>query len=73
MTGSDRAAHAETADQRSGLTLGDVARDCPRWHCWNGVSALVYARLAGASPPVIVCGENPAGLREKIRRAEADL
>jgi hypothetical protein len=30
----------------------------------------VYARLAGASPPVIVRGENPAGLREKIRRAE---
>jgi hypothetical protein len=33
----------------------------------------VYARLAGASPPVIVRGENPVGLREKIRRAEADL
>ena len=54
-------------------TLDDVAREYPRWHCWKGVSGLLYAGLRHSSPPVVVRGEDPADLRDSIRRAEADL
>jgi hypothetical protein len=49
-------------------TLDDIAREYPRWHCWHGISGLYYARLIGASPPVIVRGEDPMDLRDEIRR-----
>ena len=53
--------------------LDDVARQCPRWRFWQGVSGNLYAHLRHSSPPVVVRGSNPADLREKIRRAEAGL
>jgi hypothetical protein len=42
--------------------LRDVEREFPRWHCWKGVSGLVYARLPLTSPPMVARAENPAGL-----------
>jgi hypothetical protein len=54
-------------------TLDDITREHPRWHCWKGVSGLLYASLRHSSPPVAVRGEDPADLRDSIRRAEADL
>jgi excisionase family DNA binding protein len=56
-----------------GPALDDVARECPRWRFWQGVSGTLYAHLRHSSPPIVVRGNNPADLREKIRRAEADL
>jgi hypothetical protein len=48
-------------------TLGDVAREYPAWHCWKGVSGLVYARLPGTSPPMVARAEDPPGLGDAIR------
>ncbi len=50
-----------------------MARECPRWHCWQGISGLLYASLRGSSPPIVVRGEDPMDLRDQIRRAQADL
>jgi hypothetical protein len=47
--------------------LDDVARDYPRWHCWEGISGLFYASLRRSSPPVTVRGKDPADLRDSIR------
>jgi hypothetical protein len=69
MTGSDPAP-AQPAPEP---TLDDVARECPRWHCWQGIAGLLYASLRGSSPPIVVRGEDPMDLRDQIRRAEADL
>jgi hypothetical protein len=53
-------------------THDDVAHEYPAWHCWKGISSLYYARLTGASPPVIVRGEDPMDLRDEIRKWLAD-
>jgi hypothetical protein len=47
--------------------LDDVAREYPRWHCWEGISGLFYARLPRSSPAAVVRGEDPADLRDSIR------
>ena len=50
------------------LTLEDVGRECPGWHCYApGVNEFVYANLPGSFPLVIVRGTSPAGLRDEIR------
>jgi hypothetical protein len=67
MTSTDPAAAAAEP------TLDDITREHPRWHCWKGVSGLLYASLRHSSPPVVVRGEDPADLRDSIRRAEAGL
>ena len=67
-------ATAQVPEQPSdGPDLDDVAREYPRWRFWQGVSGTLYAHLRHSSPPIAVRGSNPADLREKIRRAEADL
>jgi hypothetical protein len=48
-------------------TLDDVAREFPRWHCWRGISGLVYARLPKSSPPIVVRAGDPLDLRDQIR------
>jgi hypothetical protein len=53
-------------------TLDEVGREFPAWHCWKGISGLVYAKLNHASPPVVVRGEDPLDLRDSIRRKLAD-
>lgn len=54
-------------------TLDDVQREFPRWHCWKGVSGLVYASRGQTSPPTIVRGEDPVDLRDQIRGWEGKL
>jgi hypothetical protein len=74
MNGSDDTAHAAAAGSPAAESaLDDIAREYPRWRCWRGVSGLVYAGLRHSSPPVVVRGEDPANLRDSIRRAEANL
>lgn len=48
-------------------TLDDVQTEFPRWHCWKGVSGLVYASRGRTSPPAIVRGEDPTDLRDAIK------
>jgi hypothetical protein len=55
------------------LTLGDVARECPDWHCYAGVTGLLYARLRHSSPPLTVTAATLQELLTKIREAEAGL
>lgn len=47
-------------------TLDDVGNQFPRWHCWVGISGLVYARRLRTSPPAVVRGEDPMDLRDQI-------
>lgn len=60
------------ATERAEPTLADVEAEFPRWHCWEGVSGLLYASRQRCSPPVLVRGENPADLRDSIVRWLAD-
>jgi hypothetical protein len=54
-------------------TLDDIRGEFPAWHCWDGISGLVYAKLRGSSPVIVVRGENPRDLRDQIRRELAQL
>jgi excisionase family DNA binding protein len=56
-----------------GTDLDDVARQCPRWRLWQGVSGTLYAHLRHSSPPIVLRASDPASLREKIRHAETGL
>lgn len=53
-------------------TLEDVAQEFPRWHCFRGVSGLVYASRGMTSPPALVRGEDPMDLRDQIRGWEGN-
>ncbi|HUZ25558.1 MAG TPA: hypothetical protein VMV07_17510 [Streptosporangiaceae bacterium] len=43
------------------------AAEFPRWEVWRGVDRLCYARLSGASPPIMVRGEDAVDLRDQVR------
>jgi hypothetical protein len=49
------------------------AAEFPRWHVWQGVCGLVYARRPRTSPPVVVRGEDAVDLRNHMRRAEGRM
>lgn len=51
-------------------TLADVEQQWPRWHCWRGVSGLVYASRGQTSPPAVVRGEDPQDLLDQIAKWE---
>ena len=53
--------------------LGDVASEFPRWHCWQGISGLLYARLVRSSPPLVVRAGSPLALLTAIRAADAGV
>ncbi len=48
-------------------TLDDVEREFSGWHCWKGISGLVYARRLLSSPPVVVRAEDPRDLIDQIK------
>jgi hypothetical protein len=50
-------------------TLDDVGREFPAWHCYApGINGIVFARLRDSFLLVVVRGEDPVDLRDKIRR-----
>lgn len=55
---------------------GEIADEFPGWEAWQGIDRLWHARIRGATPPVMVHGEDLVDLRDQIivhlRRAEAD-
>jgi hypothetical protein len=53
--------------------LDDVAREFPRWHCWQGVAGLLYASLLRSCPPLTVRAATPLELRAKLNQAETDV
>jgi hypothetical protein len=69
----------EQPPQARGTTHEDVpdwwpyAAEFPRWHVWQGVCGLVYARRPRTSPPVVVRGEDAVDLRNQMRRAEGRM
>ncbi|HEY4850089.1 MAG TPA: hypothetical protein VII22_04805 [Streptosporangiaceae bacterium] len=67
MNGSDHATAAPAGDTAR-PSLDDVRHEFPTWHCWQGIAGMLYASWRGASPPVLVRGEDPADLRDSIRR-----
>jgi hypothetical protein len=58
---------ARMDSQTAEPTLEDVDREWPRWHCWKGVSGLLYASRSLTSPPAVVRGEDATDLRDQIR------
>ena len=59
-------------DQDLDPGLRDVEREFPRWHCWKGISGLVYASRALTSPPAVVRGEDATDLLDQIRGWEGN-
>jgi hypothetical protein len=53
-----------------------IADEFPGWEAWQGIDRLWHARIRGATPPVMVHGEDLVDLRDQIivclRRLEAD-
>jgi hypothetical protein len=54
-------------------TLDEVDAEFPRWHCWRGVSGLLYAGMQRSSPPIVVRAEDPLDLRVKISHEVSKL
>jgi hypothetical protein len=54
----------------------EIADEFPGWEAWQGIDRLWHARIRGATPPVMVHGEDLTDLREQIiaylGRQEAD-
>jgi hypothetical protein len=48
-------------------TAETMAIEFPRWHVWQGIAGLWYARKMLASPPVVLRGEDLMDLRDQIR------
>ena len=47
------------------------ADEFPRWQAWIANNGLLYARKTGATPGLMVRGEDAVDLRDEIIRAEA--
>jgi hypothetical protein len=56
--------------------VAQIADEFPDWEAWQGIEGLWHARIRGATPPVMIHGEDVVDLRDQIivylRRAEAD-
>jgi len=54
----------------------EIAGEFPGWEAWQGIDRRWHARIRGATPPVMVHGDDLADLRARIvayqRRAEVD-
>jgi hypothetical protein len=56
--------------------VAEIANEFPAWEAWQGIDRLWHARVRGATPPVMVHGEDLVDLRDQIiahqRRMQAD-
>ncbi|HTP17225.1 MAG TPA: hypothetical protein VMK13_15500 [Streptosporangiaceae bacterium] len=48
------------------LDAAEIAREFPGWEAWQGINQLWHARIRGATPPVMVHGEDLIDLRDQI-------
>ena len=49
----------------SGARLASLAERFPTWDCWFGIDCLWYGRIRGATPPVMVRGEDTEDLADQ--------
>jgi hypothetical protein len=54
-------------------THESLSGEFPSWEVFPGVTDLVYARLRGSSPPVVVRGEDWRDLRDEMVRAVSKI
>ena len=45
-----------------------IAGEFPGWEAWQGIDRMWHARIRGATPPVMVHGEDLVDLRDQIIR-----
>ena len=45
-----------------------IAGEFPAWEAWQGIDRMWHARIRGATPPVMVHGEDLVDLRDQIIR-----
>jgi len=50
------------------VTRESIKAEFPGWEAFQGVDLLWHARIRGATPPVMVHGEDLVDLRDQIRR-----
>ena len=50
--------------------LSGLADRFPRWEAWRGIDGFFHARIKGATPPVMVRGEDVQDLVDEIMRWE---
>lgn len=56
------------------VALAAIEADFPRWETWVGtLPHLLYARIPMSSPPIVVRGATPEGLRAEVEAAERRL
>ena len=46
--------------------VAQIAGEFPGWEAWQGIDRLWHARIRGATPPVMVHGEDLVDLRDQI-------
>jgi hypothetical protein len=44
----------------------EISAEFPGWEAWQGIDRLWHARIRGATPPVMVHGEDLVDLRDQI-------
>jgi hypothetical protein len=54
-------------------TPGSIAKEFPEWECWQGFGSLWNARIKGATPPVMVWGEDLMDLHDQIVRKVSEI
>jgi hypothetical protein len=45
-----------------------IAGEFPGWEAWQGIDRMWHARVRGATPPVMVHGEDLVDLRDQVIR-----
>jgi hypothetical protein len=43
-----------------------IAGEFPGWEAWQGIDRMWHARIRGATPPVMVHGDDLVDLRDRI-------
>jgi hypothetical protein len=55
------------------VTAESIEAELPGWEAWQGVDWLWHARIRGATPPVMVHGEDLDDLRDQVKRKISQL
>ena len=50
------------------VTRESIEAEFPGWEVWQGIDRMWHARIRGATPPVMVHGEDLIDLRDEIKR-----
>ena len=56
-------------NEDDGITREAIEQEYPDREAWQGIDSLWHARIRGATPPVMVHGEDLVDLRDQVKRA----